>query len=126
MLQFLRTNKYQVLFILFILTLIPHFAKIFHPSDPGKRNNEKYDASLARLNDLNELISYTDETFSQLPGSSFQDTAPYVAHMSDIFKERFYHGELNYTFAENWIAWACGKIVWSHLSSIVVINDILK
>lgn len=46
--------------------------------------------------------------------------------MSELIKYRFIHGLSNYSFAENWIAYLSGKLMWSHLSAIVNPEDILK
>ena len=123
--HFLRTYK-KIILVLFLLTLLPFIARLGKPYPEINTLKEKYNENLRSLSTQDELISYSEETFRNANPNALFDTSKYVAQLSDILKERFYHGDLKYTFSENWIAWACGKFLWSHMSFIVLTDDILK
>jgi len=126
MLQFSQSHKRRLVLVLFILSLIPLLAKIWTPSEPNRAKNEIYNEELKKISSLNQLISYADETYSQKKNTSSFDTLDYVVNLSEIIRQRFYHEDLKYSFSENWIAWLTGKLFWSHISFIVLSDDILK
>lgn len=74
---------------------------------------------------MSRLVSYNDSIYI-LNNKSTLDTSEYVKIASQTIKERFCHGTIDYTFSENWIAWLCGKVLWSHMSAMVISEDILK
>lgn len=123
--HFLRSNK-KIVLVLFLITLLPFIARIGKPYPEINTLNEKYNEKLRSLNTLDKLVSYSEQTYKTTNPNSAFDTSKYVAHLSDLMKERFYHGDLKYTFSENWIAWAFGKSLWSHMSFIVITDDVLK
>lgn len=120
-------NRHKVWLSLLLLTLIPHIVRFGKTETQKNITNEQYDVRLNRLDNLEKLMAYADESYAQSSGGrQITDTSGFVMHLNHIFKDRFYHGELNYSFSENWIAWLCSKVIWSHFSSIVLIDDILK
>lgn len=90
-----------------------------------RSNSELFYPELKRLNSVNKLVGYTDSVYSSLKLQKL-DTGVYVNILADILKKRFYHGLAEYSLSENWIAYLCGKIFWSHFSAIVNADDILK
>jgi hypothetical protein len=77
------------------------------------------------LNTIDKMLVFTDSVYKASTPEGF-DTAKYISTLSHVIKERFYHGELDYSVSENWIAYLAGKTLWSHFSSIVIPADILK
>ncbi len=122
--------KIIFLFILFISTGILSYIQLRGNSDvvisnPVVEYNESFDPSLSRLNSVSSISAYIDSIYTQRNQSLF-DTATYVSVASQTIKQRFYHGLSEYTMSDNWLAWLCGKFLWSHFSAIVIPNDILK
>jgi hypothetical protein len=123
--QFLK-NKIPLIFsVLFLLSIIHIAGKFFAVRKPDAALNEFFKPELKRLNTIDKFTVYVDSVYASYGKERF-DTALYVSTVSDVTKKRFYHGSLDYTFSENWIAALSGKLFWSHLSSIVIADDILK
>jgi hypothetical protein len=118
-------NNPLIYLVLFLFTVTPFLSRLFTASNPISAKNELFKPELASLNSLDKISHYTDSISGTEMSASF-DTAAYVSALSKVIKERFRHGSLNYSFSENWIAFLCGKIFWSHLSSVVLPEDILK
>jgi len=117
-----RTFLYLVLFL---LSLLPFVGRFFSSGNNPAAHGELYKSELSRLDTPEKCLAYADSVYAAQHTGTF-DTASYVATLSLITKQRFYHGSLDYTYSENWIAAAAGKFLWSHLSSIVIPEDILK
>ncbi|MBA3663523.1 MAG: hypothetical protein H0W61_04855 [Bacteroidetes bacterium] len=111
--------------MLFLLSVTPFIFRLFNKLQEENPLNELYKPELARLNTVNKFDSYVDSLYNSYHLPQF-DTLLYVSTLSTITKERFYHGSLDYTFSENWVAWLSGKLFWSHFSSIVIPEDILN
>jgi hypothetical protein len=120
-------NKNSVIFFgsLFLISLFPFLFKIVADSPQRTLKKELFDPNLVRLNSLDKIVSYIDSLYASqtLPGL---DTAAYVSIASETIKKRFCFGLSNYNISDNWIAYASGKLVWSHFLGIVDPNDILK
>lgn len=125
MLRIIKKNAFSILVLFLILSLIPVFGNLFPVSDPIESTNELYREELSALNSMDKLCETTEYSYNKTFHSSF-DTIAYTELCSEIVKNRFKHGPLNYTFRENWIAALCGKMIWSHMSSIILSNDVLK
>lgn len=91
-----------------------------------KSITESFNSTHTGISNLTKAIIYTDSVYMINSKSNFFDTLLYVNTVSDFVKERFYHGLSNYSIADNWIAFIIGKFVWSHVSAIVIPNDLLK
>ncbi|PBQ32559.1 hypothetical protein CNR22_12520 [Sphingobacteriaceae bacterium] len=126
MLQLSRSHKQRLVLVLFALSLIPLLAKLWTPAEPNRSKNEKYSAELKKFSTLNQLIAYADATYEKNKTTVSFDTTEYALNLSEIIKKRFYHEDLKYSFSENWIAWLVGKTLWSHISFIVISDDILN
>jgi hypothetical protein len=106
--------------------LAPLLSKLWPSSEPNRAKNERYSDELKNISSLDKLIAYADKMYDRNKTSATFDTASYVWTLSEIVKDRFYHEDLKYSFSENWIAWLVGKTMWSHVSFIVLSDDILK
>jgi hypothetical protein len=100
-------------------------AKLFEKEEQLNVSNELFKPELLRLNTVDKLISYTDSLYN-LSGKTRFDTGHYVRTLSQVVKERFCHGTLDYTYSENWLAYLSGKLLWSHMSAVVKSEDILR
>lgn len=126
MFAFLRSHKHYLWLVLFLLTVSPFIFSLFDQRPKDTCGDEKFDPSLGNLKSIEQILAYTDKEYKGGDFNSTEDTLNYVLHVTDIFKNRFCHGELNFRFSENWIAWAAGKLFWSHFSSMVHTKDIVK
>ncbi len=91
----------------------------------AESSRELFEDHLQRLNSINQVTEYADSIYSSLNLYQF-DTSKYVDICSEIIKRRFYHELSSYTLSENWIAYTCGNLFWSHFSAIVEPEDLLK
>jgi hypothetical protein len=121
----IKNNTARILLFLFLLSLFPFALRLFQKPENDIATNEMFNKGLSRLNTSEKMLAYVDSSYASAYGSK-QDTATYVLMLSKLVKERFVHGTLNYSFSDNWIAWVCGKLFWSHFSSMVLTEDILK
>lgn len=126
MLKFLKSYKRSLLFGLFVLSLVPFLLKMWTPEKPHRSKNERYSEDLKAISSLDQLALYSEAIYKKSNPSSVFDTSKYVWELSETIKNRFYHKDLKYSFSENWIAWLVGKTIWSHVSFIVLSDDILK
>lgn len=125
MFLFLKKKAFSIALLLLILSLIPILSSPFASPDNTKHGQEQFRSELSALNSMDKLCEITESSFSKTFNPPF-DTVIYTELCSEIIKNRFTHGPLNYNLKENWIATICGKLFWSHLSSIVISDDILK
>jgi len=123
--KFFRKKGYNFFLLLFFISILPFFGRLFQENKYQKPANELFVPELITLNSLDKLSNYADKLYAQKNIKGF-DTAEYVHVFSRVVREKFYHGLSQYTISENWIAYLCGKLFWSHLSVIVVPDDILK
>lgn len=126
MIIFLKKHKYIIPGILFVISVLPLFYHSNTHSEYATYKDELYKPALLRLNSMDKITGYIDSVYDVSPHLVAFDTAGYVSVASHVVKERFYHGLSSYTFSDNWIAFVSGKLLWSHLSSIVDPDDILK
>jgi hypothetical protein len=123
--DFFKGKCHYIFGILLVVSIIPFFGYFFSVKKEPENKPELFDRSLSRINSMEKAVNYVDSVYSTFGFQAF-DTAQYVYIASKFTKERFYHGLSRYSFAENWLAVACAKIFWSHMSAIVCPNDILK
>lgn len=126
MLTSLRSHKYYLWLALFLLTASPFVIGVFDQRPKDICGVEKFNPSLSNLKSTEQILAYADREYKGGQLASTEDTLNYVLHLTEIFKYRFCHGELNYRFSENWIAWTAGKLFWSHFSSMVLTKDVVK
>ena len=125
MIKFLKNKASILLFTAFLISIAPFLSKLFVSAEPLSSNGEQFDSKFLNINSIDKVIKHVDSIYN-IQKTQILDTAAYVAILNNFIRDRFYHGSLNYRFSENWIANLSGKVFWSHLSSIVVTNDILK
>jgi hypothetical protein len=123
--RFLKDKAYVLFFVLFLLSVSPFVVRIFEKKEVLSAADELFKPELLRLNSIDKIIAYTDSLYA-LHGKTGLDTALYTSTVSHTIKERFCHGMLDYKFSENWIAYLSGKFIWTHMSSIVIAEDILQ
>lgn len=123
--KFFREKGYIVFSFLFVISILPFFGRLIQQEKQVSVKNELFTPELARLNSVDKMVNYADSVYSSVHTSVF-DTAAYVHIVSRVVREKFYHGLSQYTVSENWIGWLSGKLLWSHLSAIVIPDDILK
>ncbi len=126
MINFLKDKLDIFFFLLFAVSFSPLIVDLFHEEEPIAAKNELFNKELAKLNSVDKIVHYTDELYKKNHKKGLNDTASYVSTLSDVVKRRFYFNTSDYSLSENWIAYLCGKLIWSHMSSIVITNDILK
>ncbi|HJW18840.1 MAG TPA: hypothetical protein VJ499_17040 [Flavisolibacter sp.] len=119
--------KNRLLALVFLVFLLAGYYFIKSPVLPDTVNKgykwEAFDPGLVpRLRSIDDVLKFTDSSCAGQPKQSLD----YVRFLSRTFSERFYHGYSYYSFQDNWIAYLSGKIIWSHLSAIVLPDDILK
>lgn len=95
------------------------------PSESSRFAWEEFNPELAeRLQNVDLLHAYCDsirEVRQIQPGS--------LAHadlMARVLRKRFFHGYSHYSLAQNWVAAVSGRLLWDHLSAIVLPDDILR
>lgn len=125
MTRFLKDKSYILFLVLALTTLLPFFGRLFNHTETAKATNELFRPELTRLNSVDKIVAYTDSVYAAQVHEGF-DTVLYTRILSQLIKERFCHGTLDYSFSENWIACLSGKLIWNHMSSIVIPEDILK
>lgn len=124
MTKFFKEKGYIVFLLLFFISILPFFGRLFPQERQMVVQNELFTPGLERLNSVDKMVDYADSVYTK-DASAF-DTAAYVHIVSRAVREKFYHGLSQYTISENWIAYLSGKLLWSHLSAIVIPDDILK
>ena len=120
-------NRGRIFVLSFLILLLAGYYLVKSPVLPGSTNHgytwEAFDPALVdKLRTIDDVLKYTDSSCTGQKRQSLN----YVRFLSRTFSERFYHGYSYYNFQDNWIAYLSGKIIWSHLSAIVLPNDILK
>lgn len=121
-----RSNRKYLWLLLFLLSISPFVARLLDERPKDTCGQEKFDPNLGHLKSIDEVLAYADKNFSSNRLQTTEDTAAYVSQMSELFKQRFCHGELNFRYSENWLAWLAGELFWSHFSSMVLTKDVMK
>ena len=119
-------SKIHIIFaFLFILSIVPFLGKFTSSVNVNEAKNELFRPELFYCNSVDKALIYTDSVYKGYNSTVF-DTSLYVQTVSKFCKERFYHNLSHYSISDNWIACIAGKLIWSHLSAIVIPDDILK
>jgi len=95
--------------------------------DPLFGFTENFNPSLIRLNTLTKVIDhcdslYTEKSYNQ--NIKFEETYPQV--VSEVIRDRFYHGYSLYGFNNNFVGIMLSKVSIDGLRAIVIPDDILK
>lgn len=115
--------------IVILLCIFSILSYVTRPSDHAlsavhpQNLKEHYDPSFYyRFQSINDMIAEADECFSP----SERQTLLYFEYINSIIEKRFYHGFSYYTLADNPLIFLGGSFIWSHLSAIVIPDDIMK
>lgn len=128
-----------VLYTLFLLSSYLTLAEVFRFKTvfakfdyylPEYDSKEAYDPGLSRLNTMEKLRNYCDSLSRVIYGlTSVHDSigeAQYAATVSDVIRNKFYHGYSHYGFSNNYFALLGERIFNKELSAIVLPEDIVK
>lgn len=123
--RMLRRRKFWLL-VLCLCLLLPSFLPLhFYDLSREKLKWEVFDPALVdRLRSVDAVLTYTDSLAAA--EEVMLNTLDYGILINRIINNRFYHGYSHYSLNENWTAAVAGKIIWHHLSAIVLPDDILK
>jgi hypothetical protein len=105
-------------------------SSIYRPAkdDPRFTFDEEFDPSLLRLNTVDKLSAYSDSLFTEKSNAGgavkFEETFPDI--VSEVVRNRFYHGYSLYGFGNNFMARLLSGISMKGLDAIVIPDDILK
>ena len=87
-------------------------------------HKELFDPGLAYINSIDKLEKYIDER--EITGSVDPRSISYVDTITQVIKNRFYHGFSHFTLKENWIAALSEKVIGYGLASKVKPDDIMQ
>ena len=125
------------MFGLFIFSLIATILQFSGDSDPLARFDykkavynkiEAYDPSLSKLNSLDKLEQYCDSLYAEKAFSnpSVEFESVYTDIVSNIIRNRFYHGYSYGGFSNNYVGELIARTTMPGLSALVAPDDILK
>lgn len=106
------------------LLLLPNFFNINLAETPQYDQKEQFDPGLAYINSTEKLINVSDSI--ALRNNIPQNSLAYAITVSQILRNRFYHGFSRYPLNQNWIAAVGERFLGYGLASIVNADDILK
>lgn len=89
------------------------------------RNEEWFDSTLMRLNNLDRMEAFCDSVYGQST-IAIMDSSRYADIVGYVLRLRFYHGYSYYRLGQNFIGWALAPFINNDLSAIVIPDDILK
>jgi hypothetical protein len=121
MIQLIRV----VIVTLFAISLLSFLSK---PKAENYAKNlghpwEEYDSGyFKRFQTVKSIIDYADAA----PKAGKKNSLQYYNLVAETLRKRFYHGYSYYNFSDNPLAYLTGQYSWSHLSAIVIPDDILK
>lgn len=106
------------------ILLLPNFLNIHLAETPQYDQKEQFNPGLAYINSTEKLIQASDSIAMQknIP----QNSLAYAVTVSQIIRNRFYHGFSRYPLSQNWIAAVGERFLGYGLASIVKPDDILK
>ncbi|WP_026462927.1 hypothetical protein [Adhaeribacter aquaticus] len=88
------------------------------------KEGEAFDKSLIKLNTIEKLNAYIDSC--GLAGNISAPSKDDAFLVNQVIEKKFYHGFSHYSIQDNWLACLAGKVIWDHLSAIVIPNDLVK
>lgn len=107
-----------------VLLLLPNFFNVNLAETPQYDQKEQFNPGLAYINSTEKLIQVSDSLArrNNIP----QRSLAYAVTVSQILKDRFYHGFSRYRVDQNWIAAVGEHFLGYGLASIVDPDKILK
>lgn len=118
----LKTIVLILLVLVSGLTLISKLISRPAPLPVPKNLDEKFDPNFSNIDSPKKMDELVREEFI----SSGHDTAQTMLFLDEFLRKKFYHSYSELSFHDNWIAYLCGKIFWSHFLNPVVPDDILR
>ncbi len=128
----------KIIFLfLFVLSLLATLLQFTGKSNPLTRFNkpapvynkiESFDPTLSRLNSVQKLEQYCDSVYSEriLVDNTTNFERTYTDVVSEVVRNRFYHGYSAYGFSDNYLASAVAGVTIPGLSSLVIPDEIMK
>jgi hypothetical protein len=100
----------------------------FDHKPPVYNNREAYDPSLIRLNSQAKLESYCDSIYAAVSAnnSSNDFDSMYVDIVSNVVRNRFYHGYSYFGFDNNYVAYLASRVTVDGWGVPVLPNDVLQ
>jgi hypothetical protein len=114
----------NILLTLSLLLYLVNFIPADLESEPVYNHKEAFDPKLSYLNSITKISAYADSLSSDK--NQQVSELDYGIIVSDVLKQRFYHGFSHYTLSENWIAATAEFILGKDLSCIVDPEEISK
>ena len=106
------------------ILLAPNFFNINLAETPQYDHKEKFNPGLAYINSTEKLIQVSDSIAKR--NNIPQKSLAYAITVSQVLRNRFYHGFSRYPLNQNWIAAISEQCFGYGLASIVKPDDILK
>lgn len=106
------------------LLLLPNFFNVNLADTPIYDHKELFNPGLAYINSTEKLIQVSDSIAKK--NNIPQNSLKYAIMVSQIIRNRFYHGFSRYPLNQNWIAAVSERCAGYGLASIVKPDDILK
>jgi hypothetical protein len=119
----LKTKTLLPLFILITLFASLRYINANNISEfpaPADLKEEFEPSYVFKFQKVDDIIQEANKLFGNSTHS-----LEYYNYIASIIRKRFYHGYSRYSFSENALAYT-GGLVWSHLSAVVIPDDILK
>lgn len=113
-----------LLLVLSALLLLPNFFTAHLAENPRYDNKEQFNPGLAYINSTEKLIEVSDSIAGK--NNIPQKSLGYAVTVSQILRNRFYHGFSRYPLNQNWIAAVSELTIGNGLASIVDPDNILK
>lgn len=104
--------------------LLPNFFHIQLEKTPVYDHKEEFNPNLAYLNSIQKLTTAADSIAVQKNVS--QNSLQYAIIVTNLVRNRFYHGFSKYPLTTNWIAAGSDYLFGYGLAAIVAPDDILK
>jgi hypothetical protein len=112
----------SLLLTISILMLLPNLLPVTLQADATYNGKELYNPNLHHLTSVQKLTDYADgiAATQKIRGNSLQ----YAKIVSDVIKNRFYHGFSHYSLRQNWMA-SIGELVFGHNLAAIVDPDLI-
>jgi hypothetical protein len=123
----MTAGKFLLALLVTSLAAFSFWSSLQNKSKDYQQNNgykwEQYDPSyFLKYQTVQDIIDTADNQFAKKD----QNTIPYFNFIAGLIRKRFYHGYSSYSLAENPLAFLSGRLIWNHLSAVVIADDILK
>src|SRR5215467_10128045 len=129
----MKRNRLELLLVVLaiagsIIFLCELFGKFFIKENTDYKKimkSEYFDPGLSGLTSVSAFVSYCDSLYGNSQISS-SDSEKYAAYVSQVLRQRFYHGYSYYSMGQNALGYIMAPLIKPDLSAIVIPDDILK